>query len=146
MTTVRISSPWPTPAASRFAEEAARRGRRGGRPTASLAGIADVPRRRLHAEDDSGEPGVVLQYPSALFPPPPVFRLRVPAGWVAVPVPDAEMAVRHPEAIDGFIANVVVRVRRTAATAAVHDDVRAVVGLDAPPDGVEVLSDEVAPT
>ena len=43
------------------------------------------------------------------------------------------MAVRRPELIEGFIANVVVRVRRTAATAAVHDDVRAVVGLDPRP-------------
>ena len=123
-------------AAARFAEDAA----------AQAAEAAAVARRRgrLHAEDDRDEPGVVLQYPSALFPPPPVLRLRVPAGWVAVPVPDAEMAVRHPEVIEGFIPNVVVRVRRTAATAAVHDDVRSVVGLDAPPDDVEVLSDEVA--
>ena len=34
-------------------------------------------------------------------------------GWVAVPVPDAEMAVRRPEPVDGFLANVLVRVRRT---------------------------------
>ena len=135
-------------AASRFADEAAAAAAAAAAEAASRRrpepAITDVPRRRLRSEDDSGEPGALLQYPSAMFPAPPVFRIRVPEGWVAVPVPEAEMAVRRPEPIDGFIANVVVRVRRTAATAAVHDDVRAVVGLDHPPDGMEVLSDDVA--
>jgi hypothetical protein len=61
-----------------------------------------------------------------------------------VSIPDAEMAVRHPDTVEGFIANVVVRVRPTTARPAVHDDVRAVIALDALPDDVVVLSDEVA--
>ena len=135
-------------AASRFADEAAAAAAAAAAELASRPrperALTDVPRRRLRSEDDAGEPGVLLQYPSAMFPAPPVFRIRVPEGWVAVPVPEAEMAVRRPEPIDGFIANVVVRVRRTAASVAVHGDVRAVVGLDHPPDGMEVLSDDVA--
>lgn len=135
-------------AASRFADDAAAVAAAAAadaarRPRPEPA-ITNVPRRRLRSEDETGEPGALLQYPSALFPAPPVFRIRVPEGWVAVPVPEAEMAVRRPELIDGFIANVVVRVRRTAATEAVHGDVRGVVGLDHPPDGMEVISDEVA--
>ena len=55
----------------------------------------------------------MLQYPSRDFPPPPAFRLRVPEGWVAVPVPEAQMAVRRPEPVEGFHPNVLVRIRRT---------------------------------
>ena len=45
----------------------------------------------LFASDDV-EDDLVLQFPSPDFPAPPAFRLRVPASWRAVPVPEAEMA------------------------------------------------------
>ena len=133
-------------AASRFADEAAAVAAADAaeeRRRAAAAGVRDAPRRRLRSEEDDGRDGLLLQYPSAVFPAPPVFRVRVPPGWVAVPVPDAEMAVRRPQPVDGFLANVLVRVRRIAATAAVHDDIRAVVTIDDPPPDMEVLADEV---
>ncbi len=86
---------------------------------------------------------VVLQYPSRDFPPPPVFRLRVPEGWLAVPVPEAQMAVRRPEPVEGFHPNVLVRVRRTPARATVADDLRRLTAIDDAPEGMEVLADEV---
>lgn len=85
----------------------------------------------------------VLQFPSPDFPAPPAFRLRVPESWLAVPVPEAEMAVRDPVAVDGFHANVVVRVRRAAASDAVTDDLFRSVALADAPTGLEVLSEEI---
>ncbi len=85
---------------------------------------------------------LVLQFPSADFPAPPAFRLRVPATWLAVPVPEAEMAVRDPVAVDGFHPNVVVRVRRAPASDSVTDDLFRAVALGGEED-VEVLSEEV---
>ena len=120
-------------AASRFAEtaaaaaaaEAAQEARR--RPVPAMA---DAPRRRLRSEDDHAADGRrVVQYPSALFPSAPVFRLQLPAGWEARPVPDAELAVRRPASIDGVVADVTVRVRRTVPPGA-SDDVRTVLALD----------------
>ena len=96
----------------------------------------------LFASDDV-EDDLVLQFPSPDFPAPPAFRLRVPASWRAVPVPEAEMALRDPVAVDGFHANVVVRVRRTAASETVTDDLFRAIAVGEADDGHEVLSEEV---
>ena len=96
----------------------------------------------LFASDDV-EDDLVLQFPSPDFPAPPAFRLRVPASWLAVPVPEAEMALRDPVAVDGFHANVVVRVRRTAASETVTDDLFRAIAVGEADDGHEVLSEEV---
>jgi hypothetical protein len=92
---------------------------------------------------DDVDADMVLQFPSADFPAPPAFRLRVPATWLAVPVPEAEMAVRDPVAVDGFHPNVIVRVRRTAASETVTDDLFRSVAVGDAADGHEVLSEEV---
>jgi hypothetical protein len=85
---------------------------------------------------------MVVQYPSSTFPAAPSFWLRVPPDWMAVPVPDAEMAVRDPVAVDGFHVNVIVRVRRIAATQMVPAAFfRAMVLAEA--GGVEVIDEEV---
>ena len=89
------------------------------------------------------EADMVLQFPSADFPAPPAFRLQVPATWLAVPVPEAEMAVRDPADVDGFHPNVIVRVVRTAASATVTDDLFRAVAVGDAADGHEVLSEEV---
>lgn len=90
-----------------------------------------------------GDDRMVLQYPSNDFPPPPVFRLRVPQGWLAVPIPDALMAVREPDDQDGFHANVVVRNRRAVAAAGHDEAVAALRALDAVPEGMELLGEDV---
>jgi hypothetical protein len=92
---------------------------------------------------DNADSDRVLQFPSPDFPAPPAFWLRVPADWLAVPVPDAEMAVRAPTAVDGFHPNVVVRVRRVAASETVTDDLFRAVAVGETADGVEVISEEV---
>ena len=97
----------------------------------------------LEGPGDDTDPDRVLQFPSPDFPAAPAFWLRVPADWLAVPVPDAEMAVRAPAAVDGFHANVVVRVRRVAASATVTDDLFRSVAVGEMSDGLEVLSEEV---
>ena len=102
----------------------------------------DPPIAELFSSEDV-EAGLVLQFPSADFPAPPAFRLRVPATWLAVPVPEAEMAVRDPDAVDGFHPNVVVRVRRTAASDTITDDLFRSVALENAAEGLEVLSEEV---
>jgi hypothetical protein len=94
----------------------------------------------VHVEDAGA---TVLRYPSADFPPPPVLRLRVPVGWLAVPEPQAVVAVRRPEPVDGFHANVLVRLRRTPAHGAVGEHLRRLASLDDGPAGMEVLADEV---
>jgi hypothetical protein len=84
----------------------------------------------------------VVQYPSSTFPAAPDFWLRVPARWTAVPVADAEMAMRDPVAVDGFHVNVIVRVHRVAATETVTDALVHSVALgDA--GGMEVIDEEV---
>lgn len=128
-----------TDAAAAAAAEAERRARAA--PTiAETAAVVD-PADPSGAAADPG--GLVLQFPSRDFPPPPVFRIRVPNGWLAVPVPEAEMAVRHPQTFDGFHPNVLVRVRRAAASPTIRDDLRRVAGLEDAPEGMEVLSDDV---
>ena len=97
----------------------------------------------LQGIGDGNDPDRVLQFPSPDFPAPPAFWLRVPADWLAVPVPDAEMAVRAPAAADGFHPNVVVRVRRVAASDSVTDDLFRAVAVGETSDGVEVISEEV---
>jgi hypothetical protein len=94
---------------------------------------------------DDAESDRVLQFPSPDFPAPPAFWLCVPTDWLAVPVPDAEMAVRAPVATDGFHPNVVVRVRRVAASDSVTDDLFRSVAVGETSDGVEVISEEVRP-
>jgi hypothetical protein len=89
----------------------------------------------------SAEP-LIVQYPSADFPPPPAFRLVIPADWEAVPYPDAEMAVRSREPVAGFHPNVVVRVLRTPATATPADDLERAVSSERQRPGVEVALDE----
>jgi hypothetical protein len=86
---------------------------------------------------------LVLQFPSRDFPAPPAFSLRVPAGWLAVPVAEAEMAVRDPQAVDGFHPNVLVRVRRTAASDDVTDELFRSVAFGDAPEGLEVISEDV---
>ena len=61
-------------------------------------------------------PDLVVQYPSADFPAPPMVRLTVPREWEAVPQPDAVMAVRSAAAIDGYRPNVAVRVHAMPAS------------------------------
>jgi hypothetical protein len=92
---------------------------------------------------DETEGELVLQFPSQDFPAPPAFWLRVPADWLAVPVPDAEMAVRDPVPVDGFHPNVVVRVRRAAASDTVTDDLFRSIAVGDTTAGVEVISEEV---
>jgi hypothetical protein len=93
--------------------------------------------------NDEDEADIVLQFPSPDFPAPPAFWLRVPADWLAVPVPDAEMAVRDPVTVDGFHPNVLVRVRRAAASDTVTDDLFRSVAVGDTAEGVEVISEEV---
>src|SRR5262245_11138028 len=97
----------------------------------------------LEGPGDGTEPDRVLQFPSPDFPAAPAFWLRVPADWLAVPLPDAEMAVRAPVAVNGFHPNVVVRVRRVAASDSVTDDLFRSVAVGETSDGVEVISEEV---
>jgi hypothetical protein len=94
--------------------------------------------------DERADADVVVQFPSAHFPAPPPFQLRVPADWLAVPVPEAEMAVRDPVAVDGFHANVVVRVRRVAAQDAVTEELLTST-LQQPVEGgrLDIVSQEV---
>lgn len=92
--------------------------------------------------DQPSEP-LVVQFPSDDFPPPPAFRLAIPSDWEAVPMPDAEMAVRSRVPDAGFHANVVVRVRRIAATEHAADDLARALGNEAARPGVEVVADEV---
>jgi hypothetical protein len=94
-------------------------------------------------EDAGADTRIVLQFPSPDFPAPPAFRLQIPEGWLAVPVPEAEMAVRDPVAVDGFHANVIVRVRRAAADESVVDDLLHSVAVGDATDGLEVVSEEV---
>src|SRR5262245_42275907 len=72
--------------------------------------------------DEPSAADVIVRFPSPHFPAPPAFQVTVPAHWQAVPVPEAEMALRDPDAVDGFHPNVVVRVRRVAALEAVTDE------------------------
>lgn len=89
--------------------------------------------------------GLLLQYPSRDFPPPPVVRLEVPTGWLGTAAPDAEMAARAPEAVDGVYPNVVMRVRRVSATMARDADLRVLMTIDGgdDDDDVEIVLDEV---
>src|SRR5829696_4427741 len=100
----------------------------------------DVGLDGVHVEDAGA---TVLRYPSPDFPPPPVLHLRVPVGWLAVPVPEAVVSVRRPEPVDGFHPNVLVRVRRTPTHGAVAEHLRRLAALDDGPAGMEVLADEV---
>ena len=85
---------------------------------------------------------LVVQFPSDDFPAPPAFRLAIPREWEAVPMPDAELAVRSREPVAGFHPNVVVRVRRLAASGTPDEDlVRAVQSEHGRP-GVEIAADE----
>ena len=93
--------------------------------------------------DERTDAGIVLQYPSQDFPAPPAIRLRVPDTWLAVPVPDAVLAVRDPAAVDGFHPNVLVRVRRAAARDTVVEDLLRTATLDDAPNGLEVVAEEV---
>ncbi|MFV0308280.1 MAG: hypothetical protein ACK5OX_11110 [Desertimonas sp.] len=93
--------------------------------------------------DGDAADGMSVQFPSNDFPPPPAFRLRVPKGWLAVPVPDALMAVREPAEHDGFHANVVVRNRRVVAAPDPESAIVTLRALDSVPDGMELLGDDV---
>ena len=86
---------------------------------------------------------VVVRFPSPHFPAPPAFQIAVPAHWQAVPVPDAEMAVRAPVAVDGFHPNVVVRVRSVAALECHRHRRPPPLAAAQAADGVEVISEEV---
>src|SRR5262245_46974884 len=89
----------------------------------------------LASPDYGRDPERAPQFPSPDFPAAPAFWLRVPADWLAVPLPDAEMAVRAPAAVDGFHPNVVVRVRRVAASDTVTDDLFRSVAVGESSDG-----------
>lgn len=89
--------------------------------------------------------GLVLQFPSSDFPPPPVFRLRVPGDWLAVPVPDALMAVRRPDDVDGFHPNVLVRARRVLAAADPGAALAELAAAETVPAGMELMGEGVAP-
>jgi len=105
----------------------------------------DIPSEDQNIVELFGSPqaDLVVLYPSPDFPAPPAFRLVVPAKWRAVPVAEAEMAVRDPVAVDGFHPNVLVRVRRTAASDTVTDELFRSVALGDASDGLEVISEEV---
>jgi hypothetical protein len=88
--------------------------------------------------------GVLVQFPSTNFPAAPAFQLRVPGNWMAVPVAEAEMALRDPDAVDGFHPNVVVRVRRVAALEAVTDELlRSALHQPADGGGLQILEEQV---
>jgi hypothetical protein len=87
---------------------------------------------------------VVVHFPSPPFPAPPDFQLRVPRDWRAVPVAEAEMALRDPTAVDGFHPNVVVRVRRVAALDEVTDELlHSALHQPAGGGGLEIVDEEV---
>jgi hypothetical protein len=88
------------------------------------------------------ERDVVVRFPSPHFPAPPSFQIAVPSHWQAVPVPEAEMALRDPDPVDGFHANVVVRVRRVAALEAVTDDLLHS-ALHQPGSAIEIVDEQV---
>lgn len=109
---------------------------------------AAAPRRsatveRSEVADDELGPGITVQFPSNDFPRPPAFRIRIPDEWLAVPVPDAEMAVRAAEPVDGFHPNVVVRVMRIPVTASPAETLLRATQPELLKPGIEVLSDEV---
>jgi hypothetical protein len=90
------------------------------------------------------ERDVVVRFPSPHFPAPPAFQIAVPPHWQAVPVPEAELALRDPDAVDGFHANVVVRVRRVAALEAVTDDLlHSALHQPAGGSGIEIVDEQV---
>ena len=94
--------------------------------------------------DEPASASVVVRFPSPHFPAPPAFQMAVPAHWQAVPVPEAEMALRDPDAVDGFHPNVVVRVRRVAALEAVTDELlHSALHQPADGSGLEVVDQEV---
>lgn len=113
-------------------------------PTAPPA-VAPPAADRTIGDGAGDDDELVLQFPSQDFPPPPVFRLRVPQGWLAVPVPDALMAVRRPDAIDDFHPNVLVRSRRIMSAPEPGLALAELAELETVPEGMELLGQGVAP-
>jgi hypothetical protein len=94
--------------------------------------------------DEPGDTDVAVRFPSPHFPAAPAFQVVVPAHWLAVAVPEAEMALRDPHAVDGFHPNVVVRVRRVAALEAVTDELlHSALHQPADGSGLEIVDEEV---
>lgn len=91
---------------------------------------------------DADADGLVLEYPSADFPAPTPFRVRVPSGWHALAAPDAEMAIRRGEPVDGFRPNVLVNVHRLPRTGDPDGDLATLLASDAELPAMQILDDD----
>ncbi|MFV0307272.1 MAG: hypothetical protein ACK5OX_05980 [Desertimonas sp.] len=84
-------------------------------------------------------------FPSADFPGPTPFSLRIPLAWRGFAVPDAQLAVGAADPVARFRPNVVVNTHRIRRTASPELDVEMLVAGDDSLPGVEVVADDVDP-
>lgn len=87
--------------------------------------------------------GTEIGFPSADFPGPTAFRVRMPAGWHGFAVPDAHLAVGADDPVARVRPSVVVNVHRIARSSSPELDLAVFVATDDALPGLEVLSDEI---
>lgn len=86
--------------------------------------------------------GVTVGFPSADFPGPIPFRLRIPSAWRGFEVAEASLAVGSEEVVGRVRPSVVVRTHRITRSADPEIDLATLVAGDDLLPGVEVRADE----